>query len=279
MTISRSTRYVLYFAAAFVTFLYFYLADGTYSVEKYVQNGDLVTLETRFSAEEIMEKHKDELIGNSGRTFLEPSIQFHPYLLLNVKYCDKNHKTKQSALIWSQIDGEMVLNTDTWEQTKGFAEAINAGATPLEFRLLNSLADSRGFLSKERLQKDLGLEQEPLLALLDSLKSKQLIVIKGNDVYLHFENPKFNVPPQTKITSTLVTKPYIQGKKLSAKYGRSKIEKIAKSAFGTDFTILDSEEIYLPVLRISMQNSDGSLLITDWNAITGNKLQLGIVTR
>lgn len=279
MTITRSTRYLLYFAAAFVTFLYFYTTDGTYSVEKYVQNGDLVTLETRYSAEELMEKHKEELIGNSGRSYQEPTVQFHPYLLLNVKYCDKNNKTKQSALIWSQMDGEMVLSTDTWEQTRGFAEAINAGATPLEFRLLNALAESRGLLSKEKLQKDLGLDAEPLLALLDSLKNKQLIVVKGNDVYLHFENPKFNVPPQTKISSALVTKPYTQGKKLSARYGRSKIEKIAKSAFGTDFTILDSEEIYLPVFRISMQNTDGSLLITDWNALTGNKLQLGIVTR
>lgn len=279
MTISRSTRYLLFFAAAFATFLWLYTTDGSYSVEKYVHNGDLVTLETRYSAEELMEKHKDELIGNSGRTFQEPSVQFHPYLLLNVKYCDKNHKTKQSVLIWSQMDGEMVLNTETWEQTRGFAEAINAGATPLEFSLLNSLAESRGFLTKERLQKDLSLDPEPLLALLESLKSKQLIVVKGNEVSLHFENPKFNVPPQTKLTAALVTKPYRDGKKLSAKYGRSKIEKIAKAAFGTDFTILDSEEIYLPVLRISMQNSDGSLLITDWNAITGSKIQRGIVTR
>ncbi len=277
--ISRSTRYLLYFAAAFAVFLWLYTTDGTYSVEKYVQNGDLVTLETRYSAEEIMEKYRDELIGNSSRTYQEPTVQFHPYLLLNVKYCDKNNKTKQATLIWSQIDGEMVLNTDTWEQTNGFKEAIEAGATPLEFRLLNAIADSRGILSKEKLQRELGLDAEPLQALLESLKTKQLIVVKGNDVSLHFENPKFNVLPQTKVTAALVTKPYRDGKKLSAKYGRSKIEKTAKSAFGADFTILDSEEIYLPVLRISMQNTDGSLLITDWNAITGNKLQRGIVTR
>ena len=279
MSINRSTRYLIFFAAAVLTFLWFYTTDGSYSVEKYVHNGDLVTLETRYSAEELMEKHKDELIGNTGRIYQEPTVQFHPYLLLHVKYCDKNNKTRQSAVIWSQMDGEMVLSTDTWEQTRGFAEAINAGATPLEFRILNALADSRGFLSKEKLQKDLSLEVDPLLALLESLKTKQLIVVKGNDVSLHFENPKFNVLPQTKVTAALVTKPYRQGKKLSSKYSRSKIEKIAKSAFGADFTILDSEEIYLPVLRISMQNTDGSLLITDWNAITGNKVQLGIVTR
>jgi hypothetical protein len=279
MPINRSS-FVFILAIALAGSLYWFLAeDGTYSVEKYVQNGDLLTLETRFTADEIIEKHKNELIGNSGRSFQEPVFQFHPYLLLNVKYYDKNHKTKQGAIIWSQMDGELVLNTETWEQTRGFADTINANATPLEFRVLNALADNKGTLFREKLQKDLSLEIDPLNALLDSLKHKQLIVLKGNEVSLHFENPKFNVPPQTKMTSSLVTKPNHQGKRLSAKYGKSKIERIAKAAFGNEFTIIDSEEIYLPVLRIPLLNPDGSVLITDWNAITGDKINLGPVIR
>lgn len=250
--------------------VWFYFSDG--SIEKYVQNGDLLTLETRFTADEIMEKHQGELLGSSNRTFQEPAYQFHPYLLLNVKYYDKNHKTKQGALIWSQIDGEMVLNTETWEQTRGFSEAINAGATPLEFRVLNALAEAKGTLTREKLQKDLNLEQDPLSALLESLKQKQLIVAKGNEISLHFENPRFNVPPQTKMGSSLVVKPHQQGKKLPIRYSKSKIEKIARAAFGNEFTILSTEEIYLPVIRLSLLNLDGSFLITDWNAITGKQV-------
>lgn len=245
----------------------------------YVQNSDLLTLEARYTAEEIMESHRKDLIGSTGRTFQEPTLQFHPYLLMHVKFVDKNHKTKEGLLIWSQIDGEMVLNTETWEQTRGFSDALYAGATPLEFRALNVLASKGSSLGKEPLQKELGLEPDALNALLNSLKQKQLVVIKGNDIALHFENPLFNVSPQTKMARTPVIKALREGKKISPRYSQAKIERIAKAAFGDEFTIREAEEIYLPVLRISMQNPDGSLLITDWNALTGNKIYSGPVRR
>lgn len=279
MPISRTSLIFIFLAMFGIGLYYFYEAEGPYSVEKYVQNGDLLTLETKVSAEEIMDRHKEELIGTSGRTFQEPLMQFHPYLLMQVKYFDKNHKTKQGSLIWSQMDGEIVLNTDTWDQTRGYCEAIIANTTPLEFRILNALADNKAPLAREKMQKDLNMEANPLNALLDSLKNKQLIVVKGQEIALHLENPRLNVLPQTKMNSSLVVKPYRQGKKLSPRHSKSKIERTAKAAFGNEFTILETEEIYLPVIRISMLNPDGSLLITDWNAITGNKLHLGPVLR
>lgn len=248
-------------------------------VESYVQNKDLLTLETNFTADEIMEIRKDELVGRTNRSFQEPQIQFYPHLLLTVKYYDSNHKTRQGKIIWSQMDGEMVLNTVNWEQSRGFAEAIGANATPLEFRILNTLAENRGKETKEKLLKQLALDPNPLNALLDSLKQKQLIVIKGNEVILHMENPKFHIAPQTKIESSFVINPYRQGKKLKAKFGKSKIERIAKAAFGNEFTILETEEVYLPVIRLSLLNGDGSLLISDWNAITGNKIHSDITQR
>lgn len=256
---------------------WYFGSDG--SIENYVQNADILTLEAKYTAADIMEKHQKELIGSSGRTFQEPTLQFHPYLLMNVKYVDKNHKTKQGLLIWSQIDGEMVLNTDTWEQTRGFEDALQAGASALEFRVLNALAAHNGTQNKSQLQSELNLELDSLNALLNSIKQKQLIVIKGNDVSLHFENPLFHVSPQTKMAVAPVVKPNREGKKLGARYSRSKIERTAKAAFGEEFTIRDAEEIYLPVLRISLQNPDGSLLITDWNALTGNKIYTGSVRR
>lgn len=251
-------------------FFWFYVSEGT--IESYVQNADILTLEARYSADEIMEKHQPELIGTTGRVYQEPVLQFHPYLLMNVKYVDKNHKTKQGPLIWSLMDGEMVLNTETWEQTRGFADALQSGATPLEFRLLNALASRNGSLTKEQLQKELNLEQEALSALINSAKQKQLIVVKGHEIALHFENPLFNVPPQTKMAIAPVIKPNREGKKVGARFTRSKIERTAKAAFGEEFAVRDAEELYLPVLRISMLNPDGTILITDWNAVTGNKI-------
>lgn len=259
--------------------LYWFSENGSHSLESYIQNSDLLTLETRYTADAIMNMHKAELIGNSGRTFQEPSLQFHPYLLLDVKYYDKNHKTRQGHVIWSQVDGEMVLNTANWEQTRGFADAINANATPLEFQLLNALADNRGTLSREKIEKELGLAQDPTNALINSVKQKNLVLVKGNDVILHFENPLFHVPPQTKMDQELVIQPYRQGKKVPALYSRSKIERIAKAAFGEEFTIRHVEEIYLPVIRIGMLNKDGSFLSADWNALTGQKMNTKSILR
>ena len=260
-----------------LTLYWYFGSDG--SLESYVQNADILTLEAKYTAEDIIEKHQKELLGNKDRTFQEPSLQFHPYLLMNVKYVDKNQKTKQGPIIWSQMDGEMVLNTETWEQTRGFEDAIQAGASALEFRVLNVLAAHNGSQTKAQLQNELNLELDSLNALLNSMKQKQLIVIKGNDVSLHFENPLFNVPPQTKMALAPVIKPNREGKKIGARYSRSKIERIAKAAFGDEFTIRDMEEIYLPVLRIPLQNADGTLLITDWNALTGSKIYSGPVKR
>lgn len=278
MPFSRTLLYSLLAALVF-GILWISFDDRLDSIGNYVQNKDLLSLETRFQPDEIMEMHKDELIGTSNRTYQEPVLLFHPYLLLRVKYFDKNHKTKESAILWSELNGEMVINTDTWEQTKGFAEAINAGATPLEFRLLNALAANKGPLNRDKLMKELHMEQAPFNALVNSLKQKQLIVIKGNDVLLHLENPRFHINPETKMESTFVVKPVHQGKKLSGKYGRSKIENAAKAAFGEEFTVMESEEIFLPVFRISLQNLDGSTLITDWNAITGKQIPAGSITR
>lgn len=252
---------------------WFISGDPINAVRSYVDNSDLLTLETRFSPEDIMNAHRKELIGASGKTYQEPTLLFHPYLLLEVKYYDKNHKTKQGVILWGLMDGEMVLNSETWEKTRGFDDTIHANTTPLEFKLLNSLAEHKGFLSREKLQKELGLEQEALNGLIESAKQKQLVVIKGNDVILHFEDPLFNVTPQTKLASELVFKPYREGKKIGANYSRSQIERVAKAAFGNDFTIRSVKEIYLPVIRIPVQNQDGSLLITDWNALTGDKVR------
>lgn len=245
-------------------------------MHSYVQNGDLLTLETRFTPDQIMDAHRNDLIGTSERTFEEPVLLFYPYLLLDVKYYDKNHKTKQGTTLWSLVDGEMVLNTDTWEMTRGFEDTLHAGATPNEFRLLNLIAANKGFVSKEKILKDLGLDPTTLAVLLDRLKEKQLIVTRGTDILLHIENPYFNVLPQTKMGSELVIKPYThgknQGKKVTARYSIGKIERNAKAAFGNDFTIKDSKEIYLPVWRLSLQNPDGSILVTEWNALSGDKI-------
>lgn len=251
-------------------FFWYAESDLFSPVKRYVENQDVLTLEAKFSPESIMETHKRELLGEGSRSFQEPALKFFPYLLMEVKYVD-NKKTKEGVILWSQIDGEMVLNTDTWEKTRGFEDAINAGATATDFRLLNLLAE-KGPLTRERLQKELNIEEDSVNAIIESSLKKQLILSKGNEIQLHFENPKFLVTPQTKMTQWIVNKPFSQGKKVSPNYSQSKIEKTIKAAFGSGFSIKTIKEIFLPVYTLPVLNEDGSVLNSDWNAINGLRI-------
>lgn len=257
-------------AAVGLGFYWYDESDWLKPIQHYVENQDVMTLEARYTPEVIMENHKRELLGDSQRSFQDPTLKFYPYLLMEVKFVD-NKKTREGVILWSQVDGEMVLNTDTWEKTHGFEDAINSGATALDFRLLNVLAE-KGASTRERLQKELNLDEEALTSLIESAAKKQLILVKGHEIQLHFENPKFFVSPQTKMTQWIVNKPFSQGKKVPISYGQSKIERVAKAAFGNGFAIKNIKEIYLPVYSIPVLNADGSILISEWNALNGLRI-------
>lgn len=271
-------KFFLLFVLLILSFTsYLYFSDeglpSLHSLTSYIENREIPTLETRFSAQEIMEKNRKSLLDGQGKSYQEPALAFHPYLLLDVKYLDTNHKTKQGTALFSLLNGEMVLDTDSWEMTRGFEELIAASASPAEFKLLQTLADQRGALNREKLQKELTIDQDALNVLLESAKYKQLIVIKGNDILLHFEDPLFHVVPQTKMTKPLVMKSPKEGKKIPNTFSKNKIEKTAKAAFGPDFTVRKAQEIYLPVYEIAVLNQDGSIHTTEWNALTGQKMR------
>lgn len=245
--------------------------DALLPLKHYVENQDVLTLEARFSPEVIMENNRKELLNNHQKSYQDPQLKYYPHLLMEVKYVD-NKRPRESVILWSQTDGEMVINTETWDTTHGFEDAINANASPGDFKVLNLLAE-KGVLPRDKIQKELNLDEDALNSLLDSVMQKHLVVIKGNDVQLHMENPKFLVTPQTKMTQWLVTKPFAQGKKVPPLYSKAKIEKIAKAAFGNSFSIKTTKEVFLPVYSISVLNGDGSILISDWNAINGFRIQ------
>lgn len=241
-------------------------------VQTYVENGEFLTLEARYAAEQIMESHKGELLPDAQYTFKEPALKFYPYLLMEVKYTQQNGKTREGVILWSMVDGEMVLDTDTWEKTHGFEDTINANASRSDFVLINTLAKYRGSLPLSRLQKELNVDQTELDNILESARQKYLIIVKGSEVALHFQNPNFNVLPQTRINQWLVTKPYNHAQRVSKRYSQRQIEKIAKAAFGHDFTVRNAKEVFLPVYSIEVQNPDGSILTSYWNALNGQRV-------
>ncbi|ADI38993.1 putative uncharacterized protein [Waddlia chondrophila 2032/99] len=240
-------------------------------VQTYVENGEFLTLEARYSADQIMQAHEKELIPDAQYSYQDPALKFYPYLLMEVKYTQQG-RTREGVILWSMVDGEMVLDTDSWEKTHGFEDAINAGANRSDFVLINTLAKYRGSLSSARLQKELNLDDQAFNQLIENSRKKYLIIIRGNEVALHFQNPNFLVPPQTRINQWLVTKPYHHAIRVGKRYSQKQIEKVAKAAFGYDFTVRSAKEVFLPVYSIEVLNPDGSILTSYWNALNGHRI-------
>jgi hypothetical protein len=239
-------------------------------ITQHVDSGEFMTLEARYTADQIMAAHKKDLLTDSQKTFKDAELKFYPFLLMEVKYTD-NAKPKEGVLLWGMLDGEMVINTETWEKTHGFEDAINAKATRNEFKVINALAKNKGHLSRDALLQELHLEGDIVDPWIDSSIQKHLVVRKGNELYLHLQNPKLAVSPNTKINQWLVTKPYNNVQRVSKKYSRSQIEKIAKAAFA-DLSIRNASEVSLPVYSIQVLNPDGSILTSYWNALNGERI-------
>lgn len=241
-------------------------------VAEILDMGHFHTLEVRYNANQIMEKHRRELLKDSRHRFLDPVLEFYPYALMEVKYTTSDSKTHESVILWDMTDGEMVMSTKNWEKTHGFGDCIAADASPQEFKILNLLSRKGGALDRDGLTKALNVEHEILDAWIDSCRKKKLIIQAGNQYRLHFQNPRLRAVPETHIDERLVTKPFKDAIRLHRRFSVSQIEKIAHSAFGQDFAIRKMTDIYLPVHSIVVQNPDGSIHTSHWNALNGQRM-------
>lgn len=246
--------------------------DVKNKVASILDMGNFHTLEVRYNANQIMDKHRKSLLKDNRHRFLDPVLEFYPYLLMEVKYTSSDDKTHESIMLWDLTDGEMVTKTKDWEKTHGFSDCITADTTPQEFKILNLLAKKGGALDREGLTKTLNVEPEVLNAWLDSLRRKKLIVQAGNHYKLHFHRPKLCSVPETQLEERLVTKPYKDAIRLGRHFTSGQIERIARAAFGQNFAIRSMTDVYLPVHSITVQNPDGSVHTSHWNALNGKRL-------
>jgi hypothetical protein len=242
-------------------------------VEEILHTGSFNTLEIRYTANQIMDANRKHLLKDNRHRFLEPSMKFYPYLLLEVKYTVSDKKTREGVILWDLIDGEMVTDTKQWEKTHGFGDCINANTNPHEFKIINTLAYKGGSADREVLVKTLHVENETLDSWIESCRRKKLIVQSGNRYRLHLENPNLKTLPTTKLDERLVTKPQRNTDRIPSRYSLSQIEKITRAAFGNEFAIRKTTDIYLPVHCIVVQNPDGSIHSSLWNALNGKPLQ------
>ncbi len=247
-------------------------------IESYLHSASFKTLEVRFSAAQIMDMHKRELLRSSRHKFLEPELAFYPYVLLDVKYRYSDSETREGVVLWDLVDGEMVIDTKDWIKTHGFGDCISAEADRNEFRILNVLANKGGACDRETLSKALHTENETLDRMLESCRRKKLVVQNGNRYRLHLQQPRLKTRPETKIEERLVTKTAKNAERVSRIFTLSQIEQLARSAFGQDFTIRRTTDVYLPVYCLVVQNPDGSRHRSHWNALNGKRLMQAYFT-
>jgi hypothetical protein len=241
-------------------------------VEDLFTPNSLQTLEIRYSADGIMDKHRKELLKDGDHAFLEPSLKFYPYLLMEVKYNRSQDKTGEGVILWGMVDGEMVINASTWEKTHGFCDCLAANATRAEFKIINALAGHGGACDREGLSRFLNIENHALDAWADICRKKSLIVQTGNIYRLHLQNPRLQVVPETRLDLNLVTKNTKHASRAKKRFRGSQIVQIARAAFGPDFAIRKTKEIFLPVYSITVQNPDGTQMTSYWNALNGARI-------
>lgn len=241
-------------------------------VEEILDSGYFHTLEIRYTANQIMESQRTKLLKTNRHKYLEPSLKFYPYLLMEVKYNISDDKTSEGVILWDLMDGEMVIETKGWEKTHGFADCIIANVQKNEFKILNTLARKGGSSDREGLTKVLNVENEILDSWLDSCRRKQLIVQSGNRYRLHLQNPRLRIKPETVLDERLVTKSFQNAERLQKRFSIGQVERLSKAAFGNDFAVRKVLDVYLPIHSISVQNPDGSIHTSHWNALNGQQL-------
>lgn len=242
-------------------------------VQKHLNSGEFRTLEIRYSAEEIMQNHQEEFLKNPGYSFLEPKLMYYPYLLMSVKYSKDRASTGEGILLWGLHDGEMVVNTGTWERTHGFEDCLISKADKNDFKILLALIENGGAIDREKLYHRFKVDHDILDDWVDSCRHKKLIVISGNKFRLHFDHPHLETQPITHLDQALVTHPAKFADKIKGNYSSPQIRKLTQIAFGNDFAIRKTLEVFLPVYSIAIQNPDGSVLTTYWNALNGKRME------
>jgi len=241
------------------------------AVIRFVKNDEFHTLEARFTVEQIMEKNKGSLLKDGKYRFLEPGMKFVPYLLMESKYLTRSHRSEESLIIWDLIDGEMVLNTSEWIKTHGLSDCIMANVEGKEFRVLKALSErgEKG-IDRDSLIRMLRIDADILYNILDSCKRKKLVVQSGSVYRIHVQNPRLNVKPVTFIDDRLVTKTCNSSERLGAKFSKRQIQRMAEKAFSEyNFATRRTLFVYLPVYVIIVQNPDGSVHTSYWNALNG----------
>ncbi len=265
---------------------FFLLSGGMYfwkqkppSLESYKEmlaeftKQQIETLEIQYTAEGIMASHEKELLKGQGYIFLDPQLLFQPYIVMDVKYTQKKGDPKEGKLLWSLMDGEMVLDTKSWEKTHGYEDFLLAKATSNDLKLIQAVIDGGGSIDREQLYGKFKIDSDQVDRWITSCRAKKLLFASGSKLKLHLQTPKLAQEPITLFAHYPVLSPIQNATKMKKKYSSTQIKGLLQKAFGEDFAIRKTEEIFLPIYQITVQNPDDSYSRSYWNALTGKRFE------
>lgn len=244
------------------------------AVQIYAEGGQKEIFEIKLTAEQLMNQKRLELLKEPAETYHKASLKLVPYALIEAKFIDDKEQSREGRLLWSAYDGEIVVDTETWQTTHGYKDAIHADANQDDYTLLYALAKSNGRSTKEQIRKNTKLTKEGLDKVIAGALRKNLIVLFNETIKMHMEEPKILLLPISKIKHSLVNRTVDFADLLPRQYSLNKIQKSAKACFGNDFTIRSAKEVFLPVWRIEVKKPDGSISVSYWNAVNGSRIFL-----
>jgi hypothetical protein len=231
------------------------------------------TLETVCLADEILAK-QTRLLPSKHHSFGPVTLFFSPHLLIQSKYSVDGRSSQSASMLWDLTDGELVLDTNTFEHTQGFADCLVSQPNADDFRILHLLARS-GPLSKETVIHELGGNDETLCERIEGLRKRHMVIVSNDIVRLHVESPLLKIDPVTVMTRPFVHRHTVRSTLIEAKYSRHDLENLVKAAFGSNLAIRTSRVIYIPTYEIVVNNPDGSVRKTYWNAVCGREAWSG----
>ncbi|AGR97706.1 hypothetical protein [Chlamydia trachomatis] len=234
-------------------------------VRKISGNERLCVFERRVSEEQVL--------AMFAKDKASAELLFVPHVLMRVRFSgeeDKRAGSHEGAMLWSLSNGEMVLNTGSWTYSKGFRECLMLKAGKQDVQLMQVLAGMGGSASREVLSQALSMRNVRADRVIRACQKKKLIFTHDNLIYSHFQQPQPIKGCMTVFNSSPVWLAKPKGSTVcSVVYPEDRIQNLVEMIFGDNFFILSSEQIHVPVYKVSIAASDSSVRVEYINAITG----------
>ncbi|WP_213358129.1 hypothetical protein [Chlamydiifrater phoenicopteri] len=247
---------------------------GTRVAKRLVGSEQIFIIERSYSPEQVIENFKNR----NQDLYLEQC--FFPYLLLKARYQRENpsrngdYEILEGALLWSLVNGEVVMDTETWNCSQGFRECLISKADKHDMLIMQTLIALGGSANKEYLIERLSTRNFHVAKSIKNCHRKKLIFVQGDRVGIPFR--KFQPLNNCMMTMNRSLVSLIKPKgaiMISERHSEDDVRSLASKVFGKNFYVIDMQKVFVPAYKITTKGIDGSQRIEYINAINGKRLE------